>query len=268
MKSLYNTIIDNNKIDGHIHLFDHTGIINNRLIDSSKRCVCFADIVFKYISEYKNEKMIEQYDNFINNYYDSSKHILLATGENAKDIIDIHKKYPNIIKGFGELKCYASYINGPLPYGNFKWIKPVLEYNMNIGLPVYIHYNLNSISAINDLTNLLKTYKFPIVLCHCGMYDNCDYLSIHNTILKLMHTFNNMYVDISYNATDFYIKNIDKLLELNSYKVILGTDINLVIERVMDNPNEIIDDLYNKFHLLQRFGNYDYNVKQLFNKLK
>jgi hypothetical protein len=91
--------------------------------------------------------MISLYDEFINKCYNPSKHILLATGENSKDIISIYERYPNIIKGFGELKCYSEDINRKLPYGNLDWIKPVLEYNKDFGFPVYIHYSYHITSA-------------------------------------------------------------------------------------------------------------------------
>lgn len=120
MKTLIEYITDIERVDGHIHLFDHDGIISNEIVDPSKKCVCFADISFKYIDKYKGDNMISLYDDFINNYYDPSKHILLATGENAEDIISIYEKYPDKIKGFGELKCYSEYIHGKLPYGNLE----------------------------------------------------------------------------------------------------------------------------------------------------
>lgn len=265
MKNLYNYVIEKDKIDGHIHLFDHEGIIDQSLIDTSKKCVCFADISFKYIDKYKGNNMISLYDNFINNYYDPSKHILLATGENAEDIISIYEKYPNIIKGFGELKCYSEYIHGELPYGNIDWIKPVLEYNKDLELPVYIHYNLENIERVVNFTSILKEYDFPIVLCHCGMHDDCDNNFIHETIIDLMKTYNNLYVDISYSAVDFYLNNPNKLLEFDNKKVIIGTDINPVIYRRINNPIEHSLKLYDKFYKLHRFGNFNTAINNIFN---
>ena len=127
MKNLYDSIIQDNFIDGHIHLFDHNGIIDSTLIDTSKRCVCFADIAFRYLDRYKNGEIIKYYEYFINHYYNPTKHILLATGINSDEIIAIHKKYSQYIKGFGELKCYDKWKEGRLPYGNLNWIKPILD---------------------------------------------------------------------------------------------------------------------------------------------
>lgn len=264
MKSLYSTITQAERIDGHIHLFDHEGVIDQSLIDTSKKCVCFADVSFKYIDKYKGNNMIEIYDDFINNYYDPSKHILLATGENAEDIISIYKRYPNIIKGFGELKCYSEDINKKLPYGNLDWIKPVLEYNKDLGLPVYIHYNLEDIERVVNFTSILKKYYFPIVLCHCGMYDDCDNDLIHETLVELMKVHNNLYVDISHDATNFYLKNIDKLLKFDNNKVIIGTDINLAIKRVIDDPSKEVNEIYDNFNKLSKMGNFNISIKKLF----
>lgn len=266
MKSLYDTIIANDTIDGHIHLFDHSGVIDSSLIDTSKRCVCFADISFRYIDKYKGDGMIAIYDEFINKFYDPSQHILLATGENAKDIIAVYERYPDKIKGFGELKCYSEYMHGKLPYGNLDWIRPVLDYNKDLGLPVYIHYNLEDIKRVVDFAYLLKEYDFPIVLCHCGMYDDCDHDLIHETLVDLMKSYDNLYVDISYAASDFYIKHINRLLELNDSKVIIGTDVNPAIGRVIDNPIEHTNKLYDKFNRLNKLGNFNYNIKKLFIK--
>lgn len=264
MNSLYESILKNEMVDGHIHLFDHEGIINQDLIDSSKRCVCFSDISFRYIDEYKGDKMLMLYDDFINNYYDPTKHILLATGENAEDIISIYNKYPNIIKGFGELKCYSEYMHGRLPYGNVEWIKPVLEFNRSLKLPVYIHYNLENLERTVSFANLLKEYDFPIVLCHCGMFDECDYDLIHDTLIDLMKSRDNLYVDISYTAVDYYLNNVEKLLEFDNKRVIIGTDINFVIDRTMDNPIEYSLKLYDNFYKLHRFGNFNIAIKNIF----
>jgi hypothetical protein len=264
MKSLYSIITQAERIDGHIHLFDHEGIINQSIIDVIKRCVCFSDISFKYIDKYKGDNMISLYDKFINRYYDPTIHTLLATGENAEDIISIYKKYPDKIKGFGELKCYSEYIHGELPYGNLDWINPVLEYNKDLGLPVYIHYNLEDIERVVNFTSILKKYDFPIILCHCGMYDDCDNDLIHETLIELMKTYNNLYVDVSYSAVNYYLNNLNKLLEFDNKKVIIGTDINPVIYRQMDNPIEHSLKLYDKFYKLHRLGNFNIAIKNIF----
>jgi hypothetical protein len=98
------------------------------------------------------------------------------------------------------------------------------------------------------------------------MYDDCDNDFIHETIIDLMNSYDNLYVDISYTASDFYIKHINKLLELNSSKVIIGTDINPAIGRVIDDPIEHTNELYDNFNKLNKLGNFNYNIKKLFIK--
>ena len=91
-----------NTIDGHIHLFDKDGCI----VVPDMNCVGFCDIEPKYIDQYQNT--IPYYDSFIkNNYKDSI--ILLATSVDPSNMIEIHKKWPDIIKGFGEVKCYKEW---------------------------------------------------------------------------------------------------------------------------------------------------------------
>lgn len=266
MKSLYSTITQYGYIDGHIHLFDHEGLISPAMIDISRlgRCVCFSDISFRYINKYKGDEMIAIYDDFINKHYDPANHILLATGENAEDIIAIYERHPDKIKGFGELKCYSEYMHGKLPYGNLDWIKPVLDYNRSLGLPVYIHYNLEDLGRVVCFANLLKEYDFPIVLCHCGMYDSCVNDLIHDTLIDLMKTHDNLYVDISYSAVDYYLTNSNKLLEFDNKKVILGTDINPVIHRRINDPIEYVTELYDNFYKLNRLGNFNIAIRNIF----
>ena len=230
MKSLKKYLTNNSECwDGHIHLFDHSGYIDLSLIYDKYKCVCFADIVFKQLDMYRDKKVISLYDNFINNYYNSKKHILLATGITAGEIIEIYKKYPNIIKGFGELKCYSEFDGGKLPYADLTWIKPLLEFNKELNLPVYIHYELANDKYCKVFKDILSEYpKMPIVLCHCGMIDdktkNAD---IHSYILSLMNKFDNLYLDISTCKTrQFYLDNLNYLMQLNFNRVITGSDIN------------------------------------------
>jgi hypothetical protein len=96
------------------------------------------------------------------------------------------------------------------------------------------------------------------------MYDDCNHDLIHKTIIDLMNSYNNLYVDISHDATIFYLKNINKLLEFDSTKVIIGTDINLAIKRVIDNPSKEINKIYDNFNKLSKMGNFNISIKKLF----
>jgi hypothetical protein len=96
------------------------------------------------------------------------------------------------------------------------------------------------------------------------MYDDCNNDLIHETLVELMNSYNNLYVDISYSAVDFYLSNPNKLLEFNNKKVIIGADINPVIHRQMDNPESHCKELYDKFYKLHRLGNFNIAIKNIF----
>lgn len=267
MKSLYDIIIANDTIDGHIHLFDHSGVIDNSLIDTSKRCVCFADVAFRYLEKYQNKEIIKYYDRFISKHHNPLRHILLATGITAEEIIAIHKKYPQYIKGFGELKCYSEWKEGKLPYGNLDWIKPVMEYNRTYKLPVYIHFNMDVTSHREEFELLLRDYpEMPIVLCHCGMVeDNTVNDDIFHFIKELQTKYDNLWIDISkYESCNFFKTNSEKLYQLNQDKIIIGSDINPIIEEVIDDPKQYSDDCYNDLNILSRITSSSSNIKRLF----
>lgn len=272
METLKNYLTNNNECwDGHIHLFDHSGYIDLSLIDDKYKCVCFADIVFNKLKKYKDDDVISYYTEFINNNYDSNKHILLATGISPENIIELYNTYPNIIKGFGELKCYDSFKNGALPFGNLDWLNPILDFNITLNMPVYIHYDLNTIERRNEFESLLQKYSnMPIVLCHCGMVDNTiDNDKIYDFILLLMQKYSNLYLDISYTASKYLLSNINRLITIiNLYKnrVLCGSDINPVIKvsEFVDNPKQYSKKRYSELKKLLKLIDNTTVIKKLF----
>jgi hypothetical protein len=193
---------------------------------------------------------------------------LLATGIDAATIIKLYKKYPQFIKGFGELKCYDRWKEGELPYGNLEWIRPILEFNKALNLPVYIHFNLDSIDHRNELEDLLKQYSsMPIVLCHAGMVDNKSINDeIHMFVLELLKTYNNLYVDLSTLKTrGYYLYNTNKLLQLPVNRVIIGSDINPIAKEVLSNPEGFSKQCYAQLNKLSKFASYQSNIDKLFN---
>lgn len=276
MKNIYDIYLNSEYVDGHIHLFDHNGVISKDLIDTNRRCVCFADIVFKHLKSYSN-KMISYYNDFIDNYYDPNKHILLSTGIDANEIIDIYSKWPDKIKGFGELKCYNDSIQGKLPYGNLKWIEPIMEFNKNLKLPVYIHFELDDIDRRHELEEFLHKYNdIPIVLCHCGMIKENDETTdneIFFFVKHLMSTCNNLYIDLStLHTREYFINNIGKLLQLNLDRVITGTDLNPIVNNpeknyLIKDPIKFKNTCYKQIDILNKYIDKD-NVDKLFCQIK
>lgn len=256
----------NEFIDGHIHLFDHAGHIDMGLIKPSKKCVCFADIAFRYWDMYKQGEIIGYYDDFIKNHFDPTKHILLATGITSNEMISIYKKYPQFIKGFGELKCYSKWKGGRLPYGDLKWIRPLLEFNKGPKLPVYIHFNLDTQPNRKKFEELVADYgMFPIVLCHAGMVEGKDNDLIHGFIRDLLSRYSNLYIDISTNKTrEFYIQNPGKMLELGHRNIIIGTDINPIIKDVIKNPIQFTRACYSQVKKLNTYGNFTSAINTIF----
>lgn len=264
MKSLYQVIKSNIYIDGHIHLFDKDGIID----DYDKNLVGFIDIEAKYINDYKN--VIPLYDKFIKNNYDEKKHILLAAGTNINNIKELYNKYPKLFKGFGELKCYDVFKGNIINRKNISFVDDVCKFSESVGyLPVYIHYSLTRSKYMRLFENLLKKHpNVPIVLCHCGMevtdddsikieYNN-DY--IYNSICELMREYSNLWVDITYTAADYFIENIYKLYNLDLSRTITGSDINNVLYK--NNMSDKIKDDNYKFNILAKY--IPNNIPKLF----
>lgn len=271
MKNLYQFLLESHQNtqsywDGHIHLFDHNGFINKDLINPTHKCVCFADIAFRYLDKYLNNEIINYYDDFITKYYDPTKHILLATGITSEEIISIYKKYPTYIKGFGELKCYNKWKNDKLPYDDLKWIQPLLNFNQKLKLPIYIHYNLDNPKRRKVFEKLLNIYDMPFVLCHCGMVDNFDNQYIYSFVKDLLNKYQNLYIDISYfNSCEFFLSNPGLLLQLPLDRIIIGSDINPIINDVVENPIRQKDDCYKNMINLYQYYDFSKSIKQLFN---
>lgn len=269
MKALSNYIkyLTNIRCDGHIHLFSHRGsIFENEgfsIPENYKKIIGFMDVEFGYLNKYSHDDVIGYYDKFIQDYYDPSKMLLMATGTDSQTAIDLHKKYPNIIKGFGEFKCYEDWVHGKLPFGNLKWIEEVCEYNLHYRLPIYIHWNLRDEEHLKKLDELLRKYPTtPFVLCHCGMDDSCDNDWVYEKIKKLPLKYPNLYVDISYSATNYFIKNKKKLKYISPSRTLLGSDLNPILKE-HDDPT-IYEKEYKKLGVLSKYLNGNLAYSSLF----
>ena len=246
------------EIDGHIHLFNKDKV--SKTIESAPLSVGFIDIEPKFIESYQST--MSYYDNYISNHYDESKTILLASSTNADEMIEMHKKWPNIIKGFGEIKCYAEWKGKELNLDKLSKYWPVFKYASENDLPIYIHFSLYDINRVKRLTSLLKRYpKVKVVLCHCGMDEFTeDKEFAFYSVLNLMDRFSNLYTDISYTALDYFSTCPMKLLKFKSDRILTGTDLNQISE---DKKEENVSKI-NK--VLPYFDN-TFNIKKLFNLL-
>lgn len=222
MKTLYTYINTSADWDGHVHLFNHKEPLPSK--QNFNRCVGFMDLEYDDVD---NINVLDSYVDYIKNHWDKNKEILLATGITIDDIKSIHEKYPDIIKGFGELKCYDSYKGMKVPYKKISFVKSVVHYSSKNGsLPVYVHWELNNSIDVKKLENVIKSYpSVPIVLCHLGMNEENRDLAFVEA-MRLQKQYSNVWLDISWDAADYLWENPMRLNNLDLNRVILGTDLN------------------------------------------
>lgn len=210
-----------NDCDGHVHLFDNHSPLPKKIIS---KCVGFMDIDFNH----KNN-VVKAYDNYIENYWDEKNELLLATGFTIEDIKSIYEKHKTVIKGFGELKCYDTYLGEPVPYKKISFAKQVAKYSQENGcLPVYIHWSLINKDDVEKLESLLSSYNtVPIVLCHTGMcMDKDAHDFAYTEATRLQKLYDNLWLDISWDAADYFSNNLMLLNNISRDRIILGTDLN------------------------------------------
>lgn len=208
--------------DGHIHLFNSKQSLPEHDFGEVGKRIGFMDLEY----DRKNLRVAQSYDRFIENNYNESI-ILLATGTTIEDIKTIYEKYPKIIKGFGELKCYDEYKGEKVPYKKISFVRQVCRYSMDNGnLPVYIHWDICDEKDVRKLSKLLRDYStVPIVLCHCGMNESNQSYA-YTQVSQLMKQYQNLWIDISHTAI-WYLGNYIMLLDgLDRNRIILGSDIN------------------------------------------
>ena len=246
--------IKGNDIDGHTHLFDKDGCIFRPSPDSIKKYVGFIDIEPKYISQYQS--CMNYYKDYIENHLNDNI-ILLASSVTPQEMIDMHKKWGNWIKGFGEIKCYNEWKGEELKLDRLSEYWNVCKYAGENNLPVYIHFSLYDIRTRKRFENLLK--RFPqttFVLCHCGMDEKTDNDFCYHSVCKLMKEFDNLWVDITWKSFDYFRSNPLKINQLDLSRVILGSDQNRLSKK--ENINSKFDEGF-------CYINSDRNIKRLFN---
>ena len=263
-------IFDNKcKIDGHVHLFDKNEFLGDLYRSSKNLYVGFADYSIRHIDEYK-DKMLGYYDNFIKKHYKPfHKRFLLACAPTIQETIEIYESHKDVIRGFGELKVHKICEGGDYNILTINELKKLYKYSEAHGnLPIYTHYTLSESRYIENLKNILKQYPtIPTVLCHCGMEDGCDLDEIYYNITAIQLEYTNLWLDISYIATDYFIKNPFKLTNIALDRCILGSDINPQIfhSKDIDDPKKFCDTCYINYEKLKDFiKTNDNNVLRLF----
>jgi hypothetical protein len=264
--------------DAHTHLFDGVDSCPDLVLPESKLTVAFADIRFADPESYADGMTSKAYDRFISKDYPKleDRLILLSTAPSADEAIKICEDHKDVIKGFGEFKCYGYYRTGKfkgtqetkkLDYGNLKWIEPALEYNSK-NMPVYIHYSIYDEKRVRELSKTLERYPdTPFVLCHCGMGKERDRSSTLDELSSLMSRYNNLWTDISFSALDKFVSDRNAIDRLQKDRVLIGSDLNHVLntkDPLFAKNN--VDSTILKMEIINGYGVDFYgNLKRLFN---
>lgn len=256
---LFESVNDSEWWDGHIHLFNHKEPINKP--KELTHVVGFMDLEY----DKSNIDPIKSYDEYIKNHYNGST-ILLATGITSEEIKEIFEKHKSVIKGFGELKCYDTYMGEDVPYKCISMVRDICRLSRDNGnLPIYLHWDVNDDKDIKKISKVLTDYpSVPIVLCHCGMTDTNKDFSCTN-VADLQKKFTNLWVDVSYIAMQHFHNNIMQLFQYDLDRVILGSDLNNKIfsknhtEDERSNILSMFRDVLLKSHI-----NNKLNINKLF----
>lgn len=263
METLYNYITSKNNIeddwDGHIHLFNHKKPLPKN--HKFEKYIGFMDIEYDDI---ENINVLNSYTDYIKNYWDKDKEILLATGVTIEDIKKVYEKYPGVIKGFGELKCYDKYGEiDKLPYKKIKFVKDVVKFSYENGkLPVYVHWEFITNNDVKNFESVLKSYPLvPIVLCHIGMNEyNRDFA--YSEAIRLQRTCSNLWLDLSWDAGEYFENNPMLLNNIILDRIILGTDLNnKIFNKIHTHEDRDWKWGLNKFNKLKKYLNIDNKSK-------
>lgn len=258
MKTLYQYMSNPPVWDCHYHAFSHVG--DNKLGPVGDNVVAFADIELDHLDKYKDIKSM-----YINAISKHKAWIWLATGTNIEDIKDIYKSCDNI-QGFGELKLYDEYGGKEIGLKKISFLRQALSFSCECGnLPVYIHYTLKSEQDSTKLERVLQDYPdISIVLCHCGMSHHAMNQDYAYGECARLSAYPNLWFDISFDASKYFVKNPFKLRNLPGDRMIWGSDLNPKISEVSDDPNKIRHDELDNYFNLCKYINTNHNIKELF----
>lgn len=250
------------KIDGHMHPFDHTGYVKKPLF--TPYAVGFPDMIMKQPEKYTN--MVELYKK----YMDKCPWVKYwcATGLDLENVKNVYYAFPNIIKGFGELKLYGENKKVTKNHKDIKFAEEVCNFSRSVGnLPVYIHYELTNQKEVDALKNLLSEYfSVPIILCHLGMNKENHEFAWKN-VVELMRDYSNLYTDISWSGAKWIANHPEKILQLPINRCIYGSDLNVKIKELLDKGEAKsfpLSELQKEFDVNNVYFNSDKVIKYLF----
>ena len=164
------------------------------------------------------------YDSFNQFFKLESNDYILGFSKDRDELIEMLND--DRFSGYGEFICDKTYEDE-----NEKIVREKNTFLARTALkrtkkPVYIHWDINK-DNINDLIRFISTYKDnKIVLCHCGMtrYLKGNEQFAYECCALLTKRFDNLYLDISWHAQEFFLDNIDSLMSLRKDRILCGTD--------------------------------------------
>lgn len=159
-----------------------------------------------------------------------------------KQIERVIKYFPRIWHGIGEIIFrhgkLTRQITGEFPRINHPAMENIYRLCKEFSLPILVHQNLNSNKstpnpeALKELEEAIgKNKKTTFVLAHAGTGQKIYNPSHHQIIKKLLSSYGNLYIDLSWKIFDKYIyrsSNLDKnwvyLIQDFSDRICVGSD--------------------------------------------
>ena len=133
---------------------------------------------------------------------------------------------------------------------------------------MYLHWDIKDDSDVKKINLILEDYPdVPLVLCHCGMCEGNESFAF-TQVCQMMLSHNNLWVDISYTAMDFFKSHIMLLNQLHWDRVILGSDINQRLYVRNEDPQTKILTIQMNYDILHTYmkGSFsnEKNIRNLF----
>jgi Tat protein secretion system quality control protein TatD with DNase activity len=227
MISIRDFVFNNLKLsDSHINLFG-----DSIYSDYSDFDILNSIVMCNISLDEENKSVLKTFDLFLSKD-ENKQYIISANGKDIDEIKTIIEKYKNQIKCIGEIKCYKHCINSKgeeLESEDFS-IPMNLDFT---DLPVFIHCDLINDRIVNTFEQVLKkNLNKKVVLCHCGINDLDNQEKSFKYAVDLQHKYNNLWFEISWKAYDYINTDNRKLSQLDTDRIVLGTDLTIYDENV------------------------------------
>lgn len=203
-----------NRVDCHANLYGESAL--DKYCDIANDSIVMVD----YSLRNSNTSLLKYYDELYSNL--GSYHVS-GIGKDLDETLEIYKKYkPEFI---GEVKCYKHFkYNGD--------DKEHLLSDFSIAMcdklkdvTMFIHLDLIDDNSEENLIKILEVNENrPVILCHCGMNDIDDKDNSFERALKLQHSYNNLWFEVSWIAWDYIKDNHRIMSKIDTDRLLLGTD--------------------------------------------